>query len=116
MSLVNFRGRDVDIGIGRYGREHQGENDNSYSSRYVTPIEHPRDRRSRRAGAEVKDTETSALPTEATDQGVDGGDAGVVRGVQAELKTRGALLTLLPPEWKTRGIGMVCRFHGMGQL
>eukprot|EP00808_Paulinella_micropora_P006354 g30963.t1 len=73
-------------------------------------------RRSRRAGAEVKDTETSALPTEATDQGVDGGDAGVVRGVQAELKTRGALLTLLPPEWKTRRIGMVCRFHGMGQL
>eukprot|EP00808_Paulinella_micropora_P006632 g32390.t1 len=65
---------------------------------------------------EVKDTETSALPTEATDQGVDGGDAGVVRGVQAELKTRGALLTLLPQEWKTREIGMECRFHGMEQL
>eukprot|EP00808_Paulinella_micropora_P012456 g4397.t1 len=65
---------------------------------------------------EVKDTETSALPTEATDQGVDGGVAGLVRGVQAELKTRGALLTLLPPEWKTREIRMVCRFHGMGQL
>eukprot|EP00808_Paulinella_micropora_P012358 g77690.t1 len=27
--------------------------------------------------------------------------------VQAELKTRGALLTLLPPEWKTRETGMV---------
>eukprot|EP00808_Paulinella_micropora_P028972 g4440.t1 len=33
---------------------------------------------------EVKDTETSALPTEATDQGVDGGDAGVVRLVKGE--------------------------------
>eukprot|EP00808_Paulinella_micropora_P031324 g22060.t1 len=58
------------------------------------------------AEREVKDTETSALPI----------DAGVVRVVQAELKTRGALLTLLPPEWKTRETGMVCRFHGMGQL
>eukprot|EP00808_Paulinella_micropora_P027718 g54914.t1 len=58
--------------------------------------------------------ETSALPTEAR-PGVDGGDAELSGGA-AELKTRGALLTLLPPEWKTRRIGMVCRFHGMGQL
>eukprot|EP00808_Paulinella_micropora_P015148 g24715.t1 len=82
---------------------------------------------------QVKDTETSALVEEDEHQGVDGGEAGVVRLVQGEdellkggheavglgveigLRTRGMLLPLWLLGWKASGIGMGCQLRGMGQ-